>query len=73
MKNNVEYSAPSPLLGSEFPEKTGTIHPRLNICFHTKNIRIGCEVEELKRRRNKHGKRRDVCLHSSSRPYTLFH
>jgi len=37
----MEYSASSPFLNSEFAVKIGTIHPRLNICFHTINGRMG--------------------------------
>lgn len=61
-KKKMEYSASSPFLNSEFAVKTGTIHPRLNICFHTKNGRMGLGEGELKRRGNKHWKRDDACL-----------
>lgn len=47
----MEYSASSPFLNSEFAVKIGTIHPRLNICFHTINGRMGFGVGRIEKER----------------------
>jgi hypothetical protein len=73
MKKKMECSPPLPLLGSEFPEKIGTIYPRLNICFHAKNGRMGrggARIEK-KKKQTLEGKSRLLTLFACS--YTLFH
>lgn len=53
-KKKTKNPGPSPVPSAGFPGKTGTIYPRLSICFNTKNVRMGYGVGELKRRGSKH-------------------